>query len=199
MKPCGTLLCILLTLGTSLRAEAPSVLVDKLTLTVCQFLEDIGSRTIPENKKKHILKTYLTTRYLRGVVVNCLDAGELNPSGGPPLEAGIKLLSAAYGESGFYAAARYVNKNGSTDAGIMQVNSVHWWGKSQVHPTWGEFCDKLGYTYDLAKLWKPRINIQFAAIINEMLAQQHQRTYRFNYWKRPDQQKLYKLLQQAIK
>ena len=184
---------------SSLQAEPSPQLVDRLTLITCQFLEDIGSRTIPENKRKHISKTYLTTRYLRGVVRDCLEAASLNPSGGGLELAGIRLLSAAYGESAFYSGARFVNRNGSTDIGIMQVNSVHWFGKGQVPPTFRDFCDDQGLEYDTRLLYRTGINIKFAAVVNQMLYRQHCRTYRFNYWKRPDQRKYYKLLLEAIK
>ena len=128
-----------------------------------------------------------------------MDSAYLNPSGGTQLETGIKLLSACYGESGFYWRARYVNKNGTTDAGIMQCNSVHWWGAKQVHPTWKDFCENMGYKFGLEQLWNPKINIQFGATLNEMIQKSGKHGYKYNSWKRPDQQRLYKLLQGVVK
>ena len=182
-----------------LKADVSPALVDKITIVVCEFLENNDLRTIPENKKHHIRKTYLKTAYLRGVVQDCFDSAYLNPSGGKEIEAGIKLLSAAYGESGFYWKARHVNRNGTTDAGILQVNSVHWFGNGQIHPTWSEFCNTMGLDYGLNQLWTPRINIEFAATINEIIQKTGKHGYKYASWKRPDQIRLYRLLQGVIK
>ena len=125
-----------------------------------------------------------------------MEAGDMNPSAGAPIEAGIKLISAVFGESGFDPNAVRLEKDnpgGGIDRGILQINSMHM-GKN-----WDAFCLYMGVKPSQDLIWNPRLNIFYAAYINEALARKHCKTYRFNYSKRLDQRKFYRLLKEAIK
>ena len=182
---CTGLLIALWILPIFCQAEASPALVDKLTLTVCQFLEENGCRIVPPNQRHHS-KIFLTTKFLRGVVQDCLEAAELNPSAGNANEAGIKLISSSFGESGFDPNAVRVEKDnpgGGVDRGLLQINSIH------LGKNWDNFCINMGVKPSANLIWNPRMNIFYAATINESLAKSHCKTYRFNHPKRQDQKR----------
>ena len=127
----------------------------------------------------------------------CFDSAYLNPMAGDEVVAGCKLISAAYGESGFRAGRKNYNKNKTWDWGLMQVNSVHWTHPVE-EPTWKQFCDLMGYGYGLEQLWNPQVNIEFAAVVNERLMHDRHRAYKYNNPKRPDQRWLWSRLQHEV-
>jgi hypothetical protein len=195
VKCIGLLFILLISFTSYLPAEVSPQLVDKLTLTVCQFLEGNGCRTVPPNPR-HRSKIFLTTKFLRGVVQDCMEAADFNPSAGSPIRAGIKLISSVFGESGFDPDAVRIEKDnpgGGIDRGILQINSIH------MGAPWDNFCINMGVKPNPNLIWNPRMNIFFAALINESLARCHCKTYRYNHPKRKDQKRLYVLLQEAIK
>lgn len=110
----------------------------------------------------------------------------------------IRHLVSSYGESYFKPdAINYKNKYGTLDVGIEQINSCHWCYAAKV-TDWMEFCNEYGYDPTrLAQLMDPKINLKFAAWINEITMKRHLASYHFA--DKPGKKKLYFELLAVIK
>ncbi len=138
------------------------------------------------------VKVPITIVYLQEIVDETYIASVLNPGWGDPKTATRKLLVAIYTQSRFLKTAynEHLNKNGTKDIGIAQINSCHW---STRKSDWYQFCHQEGLkSHDPGQLWDSSINILFAAWYNQKALDNDQTCYHFNRTK--DQKRLYQAL-----
>jgi len=157
--------------------------INRITLALCQALEETHHRCYINSSKHNV---YLRTEYLKRIVAACWYASELNPAWDDAEKFTLRFLSVIFVESGFNHDAYNKNKNGTVDEGLCQVNSVH------LEKTYRKFLDQEGFMYQ--EPWDIEINIRFAAYLNEMFYQHHQRLYQFEKKSRPDQRKFFRKL-----
>lgn len=121
----------------------------------------------------------LTHEYLTHIVESSYDASRFNNSWGPRRLATIKLLVAAYGESRYDGLAVNVNRNGSVDLGILQINSCHWFGVKDG-AEWARFCKMEGIDPNNTRLLlNVYYNINYAGWLNEQFIQGRHATYHY--------------------
>ena len=96
--------------------------------------------------------------------------------------AAIKWVCVYVGESNFdfRCVNSHLNVDWSLDAGLAQVNSVHWMGVGEKS-MWGRFCVARGYDWKKAStIMNPRANALFAATLNEHFIKTNQWTYKYD-------------------
>lgn len=145
------------------------------------------TRVDKKTGKKYVFE--ITHEYLHEIVLDSIHAARYNPRWGPRNLVAVKLLVVGFGESCLDPTAMRLNTNGSLDMGLMQVNSCNWFGpeKSSV---WFKFCTREGYNpYNMRLFWNPRVNMAFAATLNEIFVRYGQKSYK--YYGSERQRKLY--------
>ena len=151
-------------------------------MVLCEALEH--KKIAPRGLGRGRGAKFLKTEYLRDVVKWTYEGSVINWKWGTREVATMKMLSALYGESGFYKDAinKTLNKNGSIDQGIAQRNSMH-------DESYRVFCINNRLDHNSVKA-----EIYFASWLN----QKYKWDYRFLMPRRKDQAFLYKKLRRDI-
>ena len=98
----------------------------RLAATVKAYMWSHGERFITMHQPQGPSYPFeVTVDFLEKIIINDYDASRFNPSWGPRPLACIKEVCYQYGESRFDNYAFNINKCGSFDMGMGQVNSCH--------------------------------------------------------------------------
>lgn len=116
-----------------------------------------------------------------------MHAAPLNPAWGTVQAATRRWCVAVYTQTrfGWWEENDHLNRNGTIDRGIAQINSIHF----EPGGDWWTFCKQEGYNPCEELVWNPAVNLQFAAWYNQRAIEKDQDTYHFNRTK--IQQELY--------
>ncbi len=153
--------------------------------------EALASR-VTASEARRILGRQSNPGEMETIVAAAYEAGRQTKSLGPQGQAALRLLSAGFRESGFHPKVinRRLNRDGSVDFGLMQVNSVHL--RPAGRSEWDLFCRQKGFSPAKHNLLNPRINMLFASRIQEM--QVGHWSYQWAGRDRPDQAEFYRIL-----
>lgn len=133
---------------------------------------------------KHNLK--LTESLCVEIYDSAWLASRHNPAWGPRELVAIKLICVQPKESWFNRKAVNVNKNGTIDVGVMQINSCNWFYSGW----WEKFCEGEKYNKKRESLLFSRyFNVEYAAWLNERFKKNGIREYQ--YYSTKEQKELY--------
>jgi len=151
-------------------------------------------RTSQDGQKSVV---HITKSQVHEVVLAAWQAAPLNPGWGSRRTTTIKLVSAAYRETRFVFDAVHVNKNGTIDIGLMQINSCNWFSGKGCKK-WKRFCKSQKLKpKNIGALMDPYISMGYAAYLNQTFIKNHCHQYVFYGYR--SQRKLYDLMLKAEK
>jgi hypothetical protein len=134
---------------------------------------------------------------------NCWEAAPLNPSWDPDrFIVTARLFSVGFGEGCFDPKAIGLNNNGTVDFGGWQENLCHVWPTKDKkgryrRSEWERFCVEQGLDpHKLALLFDNKINVKFAAHLNEIFIKNHQGRYK--YYNNPGRVRIYDAMKRAL-
>lgn len=153
----------------------------KLALSVKKYMWDSGERFITMHQPQG--KPYafeVTVEFLEERIIDDYDAARFNPAWGPRPLACIKELDYQYGESRWDRYAVNINRIGSIDLGLGQINSCHFvmldGAKSCAYIN---FCKMMKLEPNLKWIWSAYFNSLFSAYLNEDFIKNGARTYKY--------------------
>jgi len=195
------LVALILIVGKAYSAQLPTIRpmskaqvkkwAHKLAITVKNYMWTHGERFITMHQPEGPPYPFeVTVEFLEAQIINDYDASRFNPSWGPRPLACIKEVDYQYGESRFDRYALNINKCGSFDMSLGQINSCHiTMFNGEKSCGFLNFCKILKVKPNMLLIWNPYYNSLFSAFLNEDFIKNGQSTY--HYYDTPAKRQLY--------